>query len=137
MPQFPNRQKPRYSAVFTRHINVLTSAVFVTDEHRGFDQAYQPHLNFSQTSDDLPFEGRDGNVKILQCTAMHHFYQKYLVEKILIKYDVNSSARDVPFLHTHSFEFHLWKDGMCKNISVKPRFRLTIPRFSKPLTTAI
>jgi len=48
------------------------TAVFITDENCGLDQAYQPQLDFSQTPDDLPFEGRDGNVKILQCTRMHH-----------------------------------------------------------------
>ncbi len=65
-------QKPRCSAVSMRRINGLTSAVLITDENCGLDRAYQPQLDFFQTPDDLPFDGRDGNVKILQRTRMHH-----------------------------------------------------------------
>ncbi len=88
-------EKPRYSAVFTRQINGLTTAVFITGENRGLDRKYQPHMAFSQSLGDMPFERRDGNVKVFQRTPMHHLHQKYLVKKFLIKYDVKSSARHI------------------------------------------
>jgi hypothetical protein len=55
----------------------------MTAENRALDRAYRPHLDCSQSPGDLPFEGRDGNFKVLSRTGTHHLHRNYLVEKFL------------------------------------------------------
>ncbi len=55
----------------------------MTTENRGLDRAYRPHMQFSPSPGDLPFEGCDGNFKVLQRIGIHHLRQKYLEEKFL------------------------------------------------------
>ncbi len=66
-----------------RRINGLTPAVFMIGENRGLDLAYRPHMQFSPSPGDLPFEGCDGNFKVLQRNGIYHLYQKFLDEKFL------------------------------------------------------
>jgi hypothetical protein len=87
----------------------VKTAVSKTSENCGLDQPR------------LAFEGRDGNVKVLQRTLMHDMNQKYLVGDFLTKYDINSSARHI--LRPYTFVWISFVENrICMNISVKSRF---------------
>jgi hypothetical protein len=53
-----------------------------SSKYRGLDRAYQPHPDFSKTAGDLPFEGRDGNVKVLAASFASEVFSGKISDKI-------------------------------------------------------